>query len=113
MSDELDRYIAPLDVAALRDSFQDAEPFPFMVIDNFLKEDFLRSITQAYPSAVEARSVGDTFSAVNERGKTQITDSETFAEPVVKLNEVLSSAPWLDALSEITGIDDLMADESL
>lgn len=113
MSDELDPYIEALDVAALRESFCNAEPFPFMVIDNFLKEDFHRSILEAYPSAIEAESIGETFSAVNESGKTQVTDSNAFAEPVAKLNQVLSSSAWLDTLGKITEIDGLTADESL
>lgn len=113
MSDELDRYINPVDVAALRESFRSAEPFPFMVIDNFLNEDFHRSILEAYPSVLEAETIGSTFSAVNESGKTQVTNSSCFSEPVAKLNEVLSSAAWLETLGEITEIDDLMADATL
>ena len=113
MSVELDPYIEPLDVAGLRESFHNAEPFPFMVIDGFLKEEFYRSILDAYPSAIEAKSIGETFTAVNESGKTQVSDSNTFAEPVAKLNQVLSSPAWLDTLGKITGIDELAADESL
>jgi Rps23 Pro-64 3,4-dihydroxylase Tpa1-like proline 4-hydroxylase len=113
MSDEFDPYIEALDVAALRESFHNAEPFPFMVIDNFLKEEFHRSILDAYPSAIEAEAIGETFTAVNESGKTQVTDSNTFAEPVAKLNQVLSSPAWLDTLGKITGIDELAADEAL
>jgi 2OG-Fe(II) oxygenase superfamily len=113
MSNELDQFINPLDVAALSAQFRRAEPFPFMLIDNFLKADFYRSIIDAYPSVSEAESIGNTFSAVNEKGKTQVTDSNAFAEPVVKLNEVLSSSSWLRTLSEITEIDDLLADETL
>jgi hypothetical protein len=113
MGQELDRYINPLDVGALRESFRSAEPFPFMVIDDFLHEDFLRAIIGAYPSVSQAESLGNTFSAVNEKGKTQVTNAKTFAEPVAKLNEVLSSPEWLATLGEITEIEGLMADEAL
>ena len=113
MSEELDAYLNPIDVDAPRDSFASASPFPFIAIDGFLRDDFLRAIMETYPSVEQAESLGDTFSAVNESGKTQVTDAAAFAEPVAKLNEILSSAAWLDQLGRITGIGSLLPDEKL
>lgn len=82
-----------------------------MVIADFPNDQFHHTIIEAYPSVLDAESMRNTFSAVNEKGKTQVTDSGTFAEPLATLNDVLGSSAWLKTLGEITEIDDLMDDE--
>ena len=105
--------INPIDREALRRQFQSARPFPFFKIDNFLREDFAEEVYQSFPSYEEAIEVGKTFKGVNEKGKVQVTDSTTFAEPVRRLNEALATPEFLDLLSYVTGMPNLLADDQL
>ena len=105
--------IRPLDLDALRSTFRAAQPFPFVAIDGFLRPEFADELNRTYPSVAEAERTGHTFDAVNERGKTQVTAAEGFPDPVRRLNEVLAHPDWLAALSHVTGIPELLADEKL
>ena len=109
----VDSVINPIDREALRRQFQSARPFPFFKIDSFLREDFAEEVYQSFPSYEQAIEVGKTFKGVNEKGKVQVTDSTTFAEPVRRLNEALASTDFLDLLSYVTGMPNLLADDEL
>ena len=105
--------VQPLDREALRSQFQNAQPFSFMAIDGFLEPDFAREVAASYPSYTAARSQGREFSAVNEKRKVQITDADTFPDPVKKLNELLCSPSFIQDLEYITGIENLLYDPEL
>ena len=105
--------IAPLPIDRLRQSFQTAEPFPFIVIDDFLEAAFAREVAAAYPTFETALQQGFSFNFVNERKKVQVTDVSRFPDPVKRLNEAIASQPFLDQLSEITNIPKLLADPEL
>jgi 2OG-Fe(II) oxygenase superfamily len=97
----------------LRRQFLSADPFPFVKIDDFLDPLFARQVSAAYPSFDEALAQGTTFAAVNERRKVQITDSNSFAEPIVRLNRLIASDKFLEDLSYVTSIPRLLADPAL
>ena len=61
--------INPIDQDALREEFQNAQPFPFFRIDNFLNEQFAEEVYLSFPSYGDARAVGKEFRGVNEQGK--------------------------------------------
>jgi len=105
--------IRPLDKDALRASFRTAQPFPHMVVDDFLEPAFAAEVAAAYPSFDEAREQGFAFDFVRERRKVQITDSTRFAPPIARLHEALASPEFLADLSDITGIQHLEADPTL
>lgn len=105
--------IRPLDREALRRAFQEARPFPFMAIDDFLDPEFAREVAASYPTYDEARNRGREFSAVNEKRKVQITDAAAFPEPVKKLNALLASPGFMRDLEYITGIENLLYDPQL
>jgi Rps23 Pro-64 3,4-dihydroxylase Tpa1-like proline 4-hydroxylase len=105
--------INPIDRQALRDRFQNAEPFPFFCIDRFLNEDFANEVLNAFPTFVRAKQVGHEFKGVNEKGKVQLTDARHFAEPVRRLDEELASPEFLDLMSYVTGMPKLLADDQL
>ncbi|HZN10600.1 MAG TPA: 2OG-Fe(II) oxygenase [Blastocatellia bacterium] len=115
MSVNLDQYLNNFDKEALRKQWQvtNAKPYPFFQTDNFLTEDFARQCLADFPTYEEAQQQGRSFNAVNEKRKIQITDSSKFKPAVAKLNEVLASQEFLDALSYITGMPKLLADEKL
>lgn len=105
--------IQPLDREALARQFAAAEPFPFLVIDEFLAPAFAREVAAAYPTFEGALENGRAFDFVNEKRKVQITDPARFPDPVAKLNAAISSPAFLDELSVVTGIPKLLADEKL
>jgi hypothetical protein len=102
--------IAPLDRDRLREQFRAAEPFPFVVIDGFLEPGFAAEVAHSYPSYREAEKIGRSFKAVNEFRKTQVTDYQHFPGPVQRLADALAARDFLDSLSYITGIGNLLWD---
>jgi hypothetical protein len=105
--------INPIDRDVLRERFQNAKPFPFFCIDNFLEDEFANQVLGAFPTYVRAKQVGKEFKGVNEKGKVQVTDSNLFAEPVQRLNQALASPEFLALLSYVTGMPNLLADDQL
>lgn len=105
--------ILPLDVDALKQQFRAGEPFPFFAVDDFLEPAFATELASAYPSYEEARASGLEFSKLNERLKIQITDYQKFPDLVKRLADALASDDWLKTLEDITGIERLLADETL
>jgi Rps23 Pro-64 3,4-dihydroxylase Tpa1-like proline 4-hydroxylase len=107
------KHINPIDQEALRERVGASKPVPNFCIDNFLEESFADSVADAYPTFEDAVKVGRSFSAVNEKGKVQVTDSSTFSEPVAELNRTLASPEFLGLLSDVFKMPNLLADEEL
>jgi len=105
--------ISALDREALRAKFQSAQPFPYMVIDNFLVPEQAEEVARAFPSFEQAREMGFTFNFVNEQRKVQITDAGKFPDAIRRLNEAISSPQFMADLEYITGIPRILADEQL
>ncbi len=103
----------PIDRDALRANVRASKPVPNFVIDNFLKPDFAQRVAEAFPPYEQARAVGRSFQAVNEKGKVQVTDSAQFPEPIRQLNDLLASPELLALLSYALDIPDLLADSQL
>ena len=53
------------------------------------------------------------FTAVNEKRKTQVTDAALFPAPIRRLHELLASDAFVQRMSFISGIPDLVADPML
>src|SRR5262249_31939290 len=105
--------IRPLDRELLRTQYRSAAPYPFVKIENFLEPSFAIQVASAYPDFNDALSQGRAFSGVNERKKIQITDSKRFPDPVARLDDALAAPSFLNDLSYITGIPNLLADPQL
>ncbi|MGH9227688.1 MAG: 2OG-Fe(II) oxygenase [Acidimicrobiales bacterium] len=105
--------INPLDRDEVRRRVRTAVPFPSVVLDDFLDPAFARSVLDAFPSLGEAARLGRKFRSINARHKIQVTDAETFAEPVRQLHEALASPRFRDVLSHAFSIPDLLADDQL
>ncbi len=106
-------HIQPIDREALRQKVRAATPVPNFCIDNFLDPVFAEAVIAAYPSYEDAIKSGRSFSAVNEKGKVQLTDAKAFAEPVAELNRDLAAPEFLDLLSYVFDMPNLLADEQL
>lgn len=104
--------LLPLDVDRLAREFRAAAPFPHLVFDRFLQPPFAREVAASFPPFEQATRVGHQFAKVNERRKVQICDQREFPDPVRRLAEVVNGQPFLDLLSRITGIPNLLADET-
>jgi Rps23 Pro-64 3,4-dihydroxylase Tpa1-like proline 4-hydroxylase len=105
--------IHSIDRDALRARVRASTPFPNFCLDDFLEPEFAERVLAAFPSFEDARRVGRTFSAVNERHKVQVTDARTFAEPIAELHRALAAPEFLELLSHVFDIPNLLADEEL
>ncbi|MCA9579989.1 MAG: 2OG-Fe(II) oxygenase, partial [Myxococcales bacterium] len=70
-------------------------------------------VAAAYPSFEEAEKIGHQFVKVNELRKIQITESEKFPDPIRRLHEALATREVREALAALSGIDDLLYDDTL
>ena len=105
--------INPIDRDDLRQRVRRAEPFRSFCIDDFLEPQSAEQVLAAFPSYEEALKVGRSFSAVNERGKVQVTDSQKFAAPLAELNRELAAPEFLGLLSYVFDIVNLLATDQL
>src|SRR4051794_38303328 len=105
--------INPIDRDALRERVRSSTPVPNFCIDNFLDEAFAERVVAAFPSFEEAAKIGRSFSALNERGKIQVTDASKFARPIAELNQALAAPEFLKLLSDVFEIPNMLADEQL
>jgi len=103
-------WIHPTDVERVAREFRGAAPFPHAVIDEFLDPGFAREVAAAYPDFGSATKLGLEFATINERRKVQVCDASLFPPPVRQLAALVNSQPFLDLLSRLTGIPDLLAD---
>lgn len=97
-------------VGALRERYYQAQPFPHIVLENFLQAPVLEQALSEFP-AVEA---GDwiNYIHVNER-KYGKTDLSSFGPTLQSIVKELNSKAFVKFLSDLTGIEGLFADESL
>ena len=103
----------PYDAHALKQEFDSAVPFRYVVIEKFLEPDFALEVARAYLSYEEALALGLGFNSVNERRKVQLSDASKFPAPVAKLNAALASPEFMRDLEIITGIQSLLPDAGL
>lgn len=102
-----------LDFDALKITCQNAPSFPHFCLDNFLEESFANEVHDSFPSYAEAAKLGKTFGAVNEKKKIQIPDPKKFPPAIYKLHELLASKDFIDMVSEVVGIKNLIADPTM
>jgi Rps23 Pro-64 3,4-dihydroxylase Tpa1-like proline 4-hydroxylase len=105
--------INPFDWDALREQTRTALPFPHFCIDNFLNERFSEEIYRSFPSFAQAKAFGREFTTVNEKKKIQITDPTKFAPAIARLNCLLASPEFVELMSHIFDIRNLIEDPTL
>jgi len=109
----LTNLINPDSFSTLESDIQDIKPFPHFCIDNFLNEEFANEVHDSFPSYEESKKIGREFSAVNEKSKIQVTDSKKFSPAILKLHHLLASEEFVDKVSQMTGIPNLLPDPEL
>jgi Rps23 Pro-64 3,4-dihydroxylase Tpa1-like proline 4-hydroxylase len=97
----------------LREEVRAAKPFPHVLIDNFLYEEFAHEVVRSWPSFETAAKMGRGYSTINERHKVGVTQSSEFPQPLKELDAALASAGFLEDLATIFEIPDLVADPEL
>ena len=91
----------------LRHRFSSASPFPHLVLDEFLEPDLLRRLYDEFPSFDEQRAANELG---HIRGKAVQEQISAISAAYRELHQVIQTPEFLQAISEITGIDDLLFD---
>lgn len=90
----------------LAERYQNADPFPHIVLDDFLPLDLLRNVAANYPPKERAVS----FKRDQENLKYQFHPEIVEHDQTRALFLALNSQPFLHFLSAMTGIEGLIAD---
>ncbi len=98
------------DLAELETRFRTAEPFPHVVIDDFL----LPAVANAIHNEVRSTSTDlDSSNDITQRLKTACVDWDQFGEQTGGLISYFNSSKFIDPMETITGISGLFGDPSL
>ena len=94
----------------LRESFQAATPFRHVVVDGFLEPDACEALLRDFPTFHE-RYAKDEHGGVGRKAVVErVADVSAFYATFYRY---INSAPFLHAMSAMTGITDLIADPTL
>jgi hypothetical protein len=97
---------------ALATAYQEAAPFPHMVIDEFLRPDHAQQLSQAFPGPDDA--IGwDSYGDPGYEMKLGCGREELFPAPLRRAFHELNSGPFVRFLERLTGIGHLVPDPHL
>jgi hypothetical protein len=105
---DMDRF--ERDIERLRTTYQSAEPYPHIVIDNFLEPGAVDEAIAEFPPLDPEQWTN--FIHVNER-KFSNTDPGTWGKTLQQILDELNSPRFVRFVSQLLGVDDLIADPSL
>ncbi|HME74270.1 MAG TPA: 2OG-Fe(II) oxygenase [Mycobacterium sp.] len=105
--------IREIDCDLLREQARAAKPFKYILIDDFLDTDFAHDALRSWPSYEDAVKMGKGYPSINERKKFELSNSAQYPQPLRELNEALASPPFLETVSSIFEIPNLLADPEL
>ena len=92
--------------SAHRSSFHDAEPFPHLVLDDFLDANVLRTISRSLPAAENAAVIHSVHHQLKRTWHPQLCACAVTRNLFAELN----SQAFLDFLSAATGVEFLIPD---
>lgn len=90
-------------LANMREEFRSAEPYPHIVIDNFIDEETALSLYENFPKMTNLRKH---YKGLNEQ-KSEGSSFETYHGSFLKVVEDLRSEEFIHFLEEMTGIENL------
>jgi hypothetical protein len=94
----------------IQTSFQKAHPFRHVVVENFFDQDVCESLLRDFPAFDPEKARNE----VGEIGGKAVYERLTKISPFYKsFYDYINSKTFLDTVSELTGIPDLIADETL
>src|SRR5690349_1350033 len=91
-------------VAELRAAFRGAEPFPHVVVDDFLTPQFAQRLLDQFPSFDRGNNVGDDGKAGN---KSTFERVRSLGHDYAQLDDLVKSREFLGLIEGITGIPGL------
>lgn len=86
--------------------FAQAKPFPHLVLDGFLEESFARELLESFPPYDDARF----RNAHGDRGKAERPEVRELGPAYRRLDDLISSRPFLGLMEELSGQRDLVHD---
>ena len=95
---------------SLSQLYQTDQPFPHITLDNFLEGKAATKAMQAFPAVRDEGWIH--YVHVNEK-KHGLNKMELLPKFIQELIKVLNSKECVDFISELTGIENLVADETL
>lgn len=105
---DLDKWKAKL--PELKKQYNTEDPFPHIVIDNFVKEEELDKVEAGFPKVGDEGWINYLHFNENKHGLNKM---EAIPEAPRALIQELNTPKFVDFLSELTGINNLIADTSL
>ena len=94
----------------IQHSFQRGTPFRHVAVDDFLDKASCESLLRDFPRFDERKAINE----LGEVGRKAVFESVAAISPFyAQFYCYINSKPFLDAMSELTGIPDLIADETL
>lgn len=94
----------------IQQEFQRAKPFRHVAIDNFLEPDSCDALLRDFPVFDEKRATNELGLLGRKAVVEQVADISPFYG---RLYKYINSEPFLDAMSRLTGIPELIADKTL
>ncbi|MEM1403792.1 MAG: 2OG-Fe(II) oxygenase [Pseudomonadota bacterium] len=93
-------------IGAKSQAYANAEPFPFVVIDNFLDRGFADALLEEFPVTKEANKLNE----FGKKGPKTVTRKMREVSPSYeRLCDFMVSEEFVDAMSRITGIENLIS----
>lgn len=94
-------------VQELGNSYRTAQPFPHVVIDDFLNQDFAERLLQQFPPFERGNSIGDDGRRGN---KATFERVRTLGRDFAALDDLIKSQPFLKFIGAITDVPELLYD---
>lgn len=95
---------------SLREKYLNANPFPSIYMDDFFDQDFLKELLEEFPDL--SNNADYVFNDANQ-GKLATKGEYKLGEKATELIRFMNSQPFLDFLTSITGIENLLPDPTL
>lgn len=95
------------DVDRLHQQFSAAQPFKYVVIDNFFDQDFIDRLLVEFPAFEKGNSVGDDGRV---GGKSTVERMRLLGPSYQALDAIIQTPSFLKFISEITNIKELLYD---
>ncbi len=103
--------VAPsVDMSGLADGFVAGQPFPHIIIDNFLRPDIADALFQAFPD--HQRDFWNVYANPLEN-KLTCNDWEVMPAPISQALKALNDSAFCSELTKLTGIKGLVGDDGL
>jgi YD repeat-containing protein len=94
-----------LDAKSLSDQYRDADPFPHIVLNNFIKEDVLKRVSTEFPDLSKLKNTVIQYNNSKEI-KLAGKGMQVLSPAALELNTYLQSDLMMNWLNELTGIEE-------